>query len=64
MELESNSFLELALGSEERNQIPSEIAKKLEDFITEKFDELLTARALSETSKHNTGKVMKFILRT
>lgn len=55
MELEATSFLLLALSEEERQNIPSEIAKKLESFITEKFDELMTARALSETARHNAG---------
>lgn len=49
-------FLASAVSEEEWKAIPSEIAKKIENLADEKFGELMTSKALSETAKFNAGK--------
>lgn len=49
-------FFATAVSEEEWNAIPSEIAKKIQAFTEEKFEEFITSKALSETAKFNAGK--------
>ncbi|KAF2897948.1 hypothetical protein ILUMI_08223, partial [Ignelater luminosus] len=51
-ETDAQHVLASAVTEEEWSQVPSEIGKKLEVFVNEKIEELLTAKALSETKKY------------
>lgn len=53
---EGNKFLHSALTDEEWSQVPVDVGKKLEAFAEEKFEELLTSKALYETKRTETGK--------
>lgn len=44
-----------AVTEEEWREVPADIGKKLQSFVEGRFDELLTAKALLETYKFNTG---------
>lgn len=51
----SAPLLASAVTEEEWREIPAEIRKKLQNFVEERIDELLTTKALLETYKFNTG---------
>lgn len=57
---EGSKIFSTVLSAEEWSQVPSEIAKKLEAFAEEKFEELITSKALYETKKAETGKLYKY----
>lgn len=44
------------ISQEEWANVPPETAKKLETFVIEKFEELITCKALLETNRYNAGK--------
>ncbi|XP_031346932.1 nucleoprotein TPR-like isoform X1 [Photinus pyralis] len=58
MEDANRTLFASAISEDEWSQIPSEIAKKICNFVEEKFDELITTKALSETSKFNTETIL------
>lgn len=51
--LKGNSILIGIVSAAEHEQIPSEIATKIDAILNEKFDDLLTNKALMETARHN-----------
>lgn len=50
-----SQFFATAISEDEWKAIPSETAKKIEVLAEEKFEELITSKALSETAKFNAG---------
>ncbi|KRT85709.1 hypothetical protein AMK59_2854, partial [Oryctes borbonicus] len=54
----ATQFFASVVSEEEWKAIPSEIAKKIEDLAEQKFEELLTSKALSETAKFNAEKTL------
>ncbi|KAF5305601.1 hypothetical protein FQR65_LT07681 [Abscondita terminalis] len=48
-----------AVTKKEWSQVPSEIAKKIHDYVEGKFEELITIKALSETNKFNAETELK-----
>lgn len=60
MEVETYSkIFNPVLSKDEWSQIPSEIQTKLEAFVEEKFDEILTSKALYESRKNDYGNYLK-----
>lgn len=52
---ESQPFLTTLLSTEEIEKIPPDIAKKIDDHYGQRFEELLTHKALSEGARTNIG---------
>jgi hypothetical protein len=50
------------ISQEEWASVPTAIAKKLETFVGEKFEELITSKALLETNRRNAGSFSCFIV--
>ena len=46
------------ISQDEWANVPNEIAKKVEAFVEGKFEELITCKALLETTRHNAGKFL------
>lgn len=44
------------IDEEEWRKVPSEIGAKIEKFVSEKFEEFITDKALLETKNRNFGK--------
>lgn len=50
-------ILEQCLSSEEYAKLDTIVIKKIENFVEDKFNDSLTARALAETEKTNYSKL-------
>ena len=61
METAAANFFASILSSDGWKAIPTEIAKQIETITEEKFAELLTEKAISETRRVNAGKRQNFV---
>lgn len=56
MDYEAGEALRSILGRRDADKVPSELAKKIEKYITEKCDEHIEVQALYETLQRSSGK--------
>lgn len=54
--MELPSIFVSILTDEDWQAVPDEVGKKIEKFVSEKFEEFITSKALLETKHFNTGK--------
>lgn len=56
MDNETGKILSKILGKRDLDKIPLDIAKKVEKYFDQRFEDFLTTKALHDTAQRNIGK--------